>query len=84
MFDRFPFYDCGPSSPGAADNRFPVGAAQGAMRVVSSFAETDGVKFGKIAQPMRVALTGDTASPGIFEVMVALGRDEVLGRLSDL
>ena len=42
-----------------------------------------GAKLGEIAQPLRVALTGATASPGIFEVMAVLGREEVLGRLTD-
>jgi glutamyl-tRNA synthetase len=46
-------------------------------------AEALGVGFGKLAQPLRAALTGRSVSPGIFEVMVALGRDEVLGRLED-
>lgn len=40
-----------------------------------------GLGFGKIAQPLRVALTGSTASPGIFDVMVILGREESLSRL---
>jgi glutamyl-tRNA synthetase len=40
-----------------------------------------GLKLGKIAQPVRVALTGRTASPGIFEVTAILGRDKVISRL---
>ena len=40
-----------------------------------------GLKLGKIAQPVRVALTGKTASPGIFEVSAILGKDKVLSRL---
>jgi glutamyl-tRNA synthetase len=40
-----------------------------------------GVKLGAIAQPARVALTGDTVSPGIHQVMAILGRERVLGRL---
>jgi glutamyl-tRNA synthetase len=40
--------------------------------------------FGKLAQPLRVALTGSTASPGIFDVMVILGRDESLSRVMSL
>jgi glutamyl-tRNA synthetase len=40
-----------------------------------------GLGFGKIAQPVRVALTGTTVSPGIFEVIEVLGRDRVLARL---
>lgn len=39
------------------------------------------LKLGKLAQPVRVALTGGTVSPGIFEVMDILGKDEVLKRL---
>ena len=40
-----------------------------------------GLGFGKIAQPVRVALTGTTVSPGIFEVIEVLGRERVLARL---
>ncbi len=40
-----------------------------------------GLKLGKIAQPVRVALTGKTASPGIFEVTAIIGKDKVLSRL---
>jgi glutamyl-tRNA synthetase len=39
------------------------------------------VKLGRVAQPVRVALTGGTASPGLFEVMSILGRETVLRRL---
>lgn len=39
------------------------------------------IKLGKIAQPVRVALTGGTVSPGIFEIMTVLGRQRVLARL---
>ncbi|MFO7840476.1 MAG: glutamate--tRNA ligase [Desulfosalsimonadaceae bacterium] len=42
-----------------------------------------GLKLGKIAQPMRVALTGKTVSPGIFEMIAVLGKDAVLRRLQD-
>jgi glutamyl-tRNA synthetase len=40
-----------------------------------------GVKLGKLAQPVRVAVTGGTASPGIFEVLEVLGRERTLARL---
>ena len=40
------------------------------------------LKFKTVAQPLRVALTGRTASPGLFEMMQAMGRDRVLARLS--
>jgi glutamyl-tRNA synthetase len=47
-----------------------------------AFADKEELKFGKVAQPLRAALTGSTTSPGIFEVMAVLGRNEVLSRLS--
>jgi len=43
--------------------------------------EEEGIKMGQLAQPVRVALTGRTASPGLFEVMEVLGRDRTLRRL---
>ena len=46
-------------------------------------AESKGLKLGKLAQPLRAALTGRTVSPGIFEVMVLIGRDESMARLKD-
>jgi glutamyl-tRNA synthetase len=45
------------------------------------FLEKNGIKLKKIAQPLRVALTGKTASPGIFDVMELLGKDKVFQRL---
>jgi glutamyl-tRNA synthetase len=50
---------------------------------VREVAETADVKLGKIAQPLRAALTGKTTSPGIFDVLVLLGRDESLARIAD-
>jgi glutamyl-tRNA synthetase len=50
---------------------------------VRETAEALGVKLGDLAQPLRAALTGRATSPGIFEVMEILGRDESLGRLAD-
>ena len=47
-------------------------------------AEAAGVKLGQIAQPLRVALTGSTVSPSIFEVMEVLGKEESIGRLDDV
>jgi len=47
------------------------------------FVAEKGVKLGAIAQPLRAALTGSLASPGIFEVMEVLGRDETIGRIDD-
>jgi glutamyl-tRNA synthetase len=43
--------------------------------------EKTGLKLGKIAQPVRVALTGRTASPGIFEIMAIIGKERVISRL---
>jgi glutamyl-tRNA synthetase len=48
-----------------------------------AFAEARSLKLGKVAQPLRAALTGRTVSPGIFEVMVLIGREETLARLAD-
>jgi glutamyl-tRNA synthetase len=55
----------------------------GLEAAVRAQAETTGAKLGNLAQPLRAALTGSTASPGIFEVMAVLGREEVLARLGD-
>jgi glutamyl-tRNA synthetase len=63
---------------GLAD--WSVPAIDAAMR---AFAEAGGLKLGKVAQPLRAALTGRTVSPGIFEVMVFLGRAESLARIGD-
>ncbi|MBM3647562.1 MAG: glutamate--tRNA ligase [Alphaproteobacteria bacterium] len=48
---------------------------------VRRFAEAENVKLGQVAQPLRVALSGSTASPGIFEVLAILGADETRTRL---
>jgi glutamyl-tRNA synthetase len=50
---------------------------------VRTFAEEKGLRLGKVAQPLRAALTGRSASPGIFDVLDVLGREESLGRLHD-
>ncbi|SDE07783.1 glutamate--tRNA ligase [Rhodospira trueperi] len=46
-------------------------------------AEDRGLKLGKVAQPLRAALTGSTVSPPIFEVMEIMGRNETLARVDD-
>jgi glutamyl-tRNA synthetase len=51
--------------------------------LVKQAAESQQAKLGELAQPLRAALTGSKVSPGIFEVMEALGRVESLGRLAD-
>jgi glutamyl-tRNA synthetase len=55
-------------------------STEAAMR---NFAEQNNLKLGAVAQPLRVALTGRTTSPGIFEVLAVLGRQECLDRLGD-
>ena len=50
---------------------------------IREFAAQNGAKLASVAQPLRAALTGSLASPGIFEVMEVLGRDETLGRIAD-
>jgi glutamyl-tRNA synthetase len=48
------------------------------------FAESRGQKLGKVAQPLRAALTGSSVSPPIFEVMEVLGRAEAVARIEDI
>ena len=78
-----------------ADGRSLLGRAHAALAqltdwehdaldaAVRNVAEEAGVKLGKLAQPLRAALTGKTTSPGIFDVLVLLGRDESLARIAD-
>lgn len=64
----------------AAEPEFSATALEGRVR---AFAEAKGEKLGKVAQPLRAALTGSTVSPPIFEVAELLGRDATLARMSD-
>lgn len=57
--------------------------AQSIEEAVRQVAEQAGIGLGKVAQPLRAALTGRTTSPGIFDVLVLLGRKESLARLAD-
>jgi glutamyl-tRNA synthetase len=50
---------------------------------VRTYAEQTDKKLGKVAQPLRAALTGRSTSPGIFDVLEVLGRDESLARIGD-
>jgi glutamyl-tRNA synthetase len=50
---------------------------------LKSLAERENMKLGKLAQPLRAALTGTNTSPGIFDVLEVLGRAEALGRIED-
>ena len=57
--------------------------AEATEQAVREVAETSGVKLGQVAQPLRAALTGRATSPGIFDVLVLLGREESLARIAD-
>jgi glutamyl-tRNA synthetase len=61
----------------------PEWTAAAAEAAVRQYAEEDKLKLGQVAQPLRAALTGRATSPGIFDVLEVLGRDESLGRLED-
>ena len=50
---------------------------------VREVADNAGLKLGKLAQPLRAALTGKTTSPGIFDVLILLGQQESLARIAD-
>jgi glutamyl-tRNA synthetase len=78
-----------------ADARALLGKAMAALSAVTQWdaasteaairevAEAAGAKLGKVAQPLRAALTGRSTSPGVFDVLAVLGRDESLGRIRD-
>ena len=51
---------------------------------IKAFSETQELKLGKIAQPIRAALTGSNVSPGIFDILVWLGKEESLARITDV
>ena len=61
-----------------AQTDFTEPAIDAALR---TFAESNGLKLGQIAQPLRAALTGSTVSPGIDATLAALGREESLARI---
>ena len=58
--------------------------AAGLETAARSVAEAASVKLGRVAQPVRAAVTGSTTSPGLFEVLEQLGRGESLGRIDDV
>jgi glutamyl-tRNA synthetase len=58
-------------------------AAPALEAAVRTFAEAGGQKLGKVAQPLRAALTGRSVSPPVFDVMAVLGREEALARIRD-
>ena len=51
---------------------------------IRDFAEGEELKLGKVAQPLRAALTGRGVSPSVFDMMVTLGKEETLARLEDV
>jgi len=57
--------------------------AQSTETIVRETAENLGVKLGEVAQPLRAALTGRATSPGIFDVLEILGREESIARIKD-
>jgi glutamyl-tRNA synthetase len=61
----------------------PDWSAQSVEAVVREHAEALGAKLGQVAQPLRAALTGRATSPGLFDVMAVLGKEETLLRLAD-
>jgi glutamyl-tRNA synthetase len=64
----------------AAVEPWSAETTEAAMRI---FAEANNLKLGAVAQPLRAAMTGKTTSPGIFDVLAVLGRQECLARLDD-
>ena len=64
----------------AASRVWQAAELEGAAR---EFAQKTGIKLGDVAQPLRAALTGRSVSPGIFDVLFVLGREESLARLND-
>jgi glutamyl-tRNA synthetase len=61
----------------------PDWTAAAAEAAVRAYVAESGAKLGQVAQPLRAALTGRATSPGIFDVLETLGREESLGRIGD-
>ena len=61
----------------------PEWSAAALEAAVRGFAETRGLGLGRVAQPLRAALTGRAVSPPVFDVMAVFGREESLARLRD-
>ena len=59
----------------------PVFSVEGLEKAFKAIVERNGIKLGGLAQPARVAVTGRTESPGIFEVIEILGREKTMKRL---
>ena len=58
-------------------------SAAGLEEKARAFSEKEGCKLGQVAGPLRAALAGSNTSPGMFEVMEILGKEETLGRIDD-
>ena len=71
------------SSAGNSLDALAEWSAAATEAAVRAHAEANGLKLGKIAQPIRAAVTGRTTSPPIFDVLAILGRVEALGRIRD-
>jgi glutamyl-tRNA synthetase len=67
----------------AALSKLALWSAEATEQAVREVAEAEGVKLGQVAQPLRAALTGRATSPGIFDVLELLGREESLARVAD-
>lgn len=61
----------------------PDWTAAAAEAAIRDYATSAGHKLGAVAQPLRAALTGKSTSPGVFDVLAVLGREESLGRIAD-
>jgi len=61
----------------------PVWTVASLEATVTQFLSEEDIKLGKIAQPLRAALTGGSVSPGIYDVLASLGREEAIGRIRD-
>ncbi|MBI0074408.1 glutamate--tRNA ligase [Commensalibacter sp. M0357] len=62
-------------------NKLPEFTKESVNNCLHAFAEKENLKLGKVAQPLRAAVTGSTMSPGIDDTLLALGKNEVLARL---
>jgi len=51
--------------------------------ILNDAASENGIGFGKLAAPLRAALAGRTATPSVFDMMLVIGRDETIARLTD-
>ena len=56
---------------------------EGLESILNDAAAENGIGFGKLAAPLRAALAGRTATPSVFDMMLVIGRDETIARLTD-